>query len=571
MSPQIVVTTNEVPGGGSGVPTGTGTAFVAGATDAGPPPTGPGYVKCLSLTDYTNAFGPRSSTSSTLYDWLDEFFADGGQAAFVSRATDTTATTAQLTTFDGNGHPTVNVNALTAGVGGNSTYIQITAGTGPTFSASAGANQTVLSNVSSFANIGVGTPITGTGVPANTYVSALSAASATVTLTNAVSAGGAGLNETLTPGNYTVLVENSLGATLETHGPYYTTAALIADTSSGLVTFAQSAGGGFTSDCPTTTAATALAGGANASDLTDSSHVTALTNLPSTLGPGQVALPGKTSSTAWSGLLSHAAANNRFAILDMTDSSSDSSIIGQAQQLGSNANASYGMIIQGSLVLPGLTPGTTRTVPGSSAVCALRARMASTLNNNAAPAGPRWGLSRPIGFTEYYGPLPPQSSSSGAFQQADVNSLEAAGVNVFANYYGTLCLFGFVTPVSKNTDAIYWQATASCERMNLIALSQAAMAPYLFQTIDGAGTTISAMNGDLQAIVQNEWGNNALYGATAALAGSVLTAPPVNTAQTAAAGQLNAQLFVRISPFADTVSISISVVPLTQSVPQQGS
>lgn len=569
--PQISITTNEVPGGGTGVPTGTGTAFVAGAADAGPPPSGPAAVKCQSLNDYTNAFGPRTSTSATLYDWLDEYFSDGGQLAYVARTTDATATTAQLTLSDSNPHPTVSVLALTPGVGGNNTFIQVTTSTGPTFTASAGANQTVLSNVSSFANIGVGTPITGVAVPANTFVTSFSVGSATVTLSNAVGSAGAGLSDTFTPGNYSVLVENSGGTILETHGPYFTTAQLFADTTSQYVTFSQSAGGGFTSNTPATLAATALAGGANANDLTDTSHVNALTNFVGSLGAGQVALPGKTSLTAWQGLLSHAAANNRFAVLDMTDSSVDNTIIGQAQQLGTNANASYGMMIQGSVILPGLTPGTTRTVAGSAPVCALRARMAATTNNNAAPCGPRWPLNRPIGFTEYFGPIPPLNTTAGAFQQSDVNTLEAAGVNVFANYYGTLCLFGFVTPVSKNTDAVYWQATASTERMNLVSLATQAMAPYLFQVIDGQGTTLSALSGDLQAIIQSEWLNNALFGDTAQLAGSVVTAAPVNTPVTAAAGQLNAQMFVRISPYADTVNITISVVPLTQSVPSQGS
>lgn len=571
MSPQVIISSNEVPGGGTGVPTGTGTAFVAGACDAGPPVGGPAYVKCLSLNDFTNAFGPRTSTSATLYDWLDEFFSDGGQTAYVTRTTDSTASTAQLTVNDGNAHPTVSILASTPGVGGNNSFIQILTGSNPTFTASAGANQSVLSNVSSFANVGVGTPITGVGVPANTYVTAFSVGSANITLSNPVGSAGAGLNDTFTPGNYTVQVQNSGGSVLETHGPYFTTAQLFADTTSAFVTFQQSAGGGFTTNCPTTLAATALAGGANANDLTDTSHVNALANFPSTLGAGTVCLPGKTSTTAWQGLLAHAAANNRFAVLDMTDSSNDNTIIGQAQQLGTNSNASYGMMIQGSLILPGLVPNTTRTVPGSSAIAALRARVASTTNNNAAPAGPRWPLSRPIGFTEYFGPVPPLNSTPGVFAQTDVNTLEAAGVNVFANFFGTLCLFGFVTPVSKSVDTIYWQATASCERMSLIAQAQAAMSPYLFQVIDGAGTTLSAMNADLAAIIQREWTNNALYGDTAQDAGAVVTDPPVNTAQTAAAGQLNAQMFVRISPYADTVNITISVVPLTQSVPQQGS
>lgn len=558
--PQISIVTNEVPGGGSGVPTGPGTAFVAGATDAGPPPGGPAYVKCQSLSDYTNNFGPRSATSATLYDWLDEFFSDGGAIAYVARATGATGTTATLNANDVVGGASIVVNALTLGVGGNSTYIQVVPATGPTFTASAGANQVNLNNPTSIANVGIGTPITGIGVPANTYVTAVS--SAQIQLSNPVGSAGAGLNQTFTPGNITVLVQNALGQTIESQGPFFTNDALAASTSS-IVDFVKAG----TRLPAGPISSTPLSGGANPTDLTDASHVAALAVFPPTLGPGTVCLPGKTSLTAWNGLLSHAAQNNRFAVLDMVDTSSAVSAIGQAQALGSNANASYGMFIQGSAILPGLVPGANRTVPGSAPVAAARARVASTPNNNQAPAGPRWGLNRIIGFTQYFGAVPAQNSTPGSFSQNDVNAMSAAGVNCFANYYGAMCLFGFVTPVPSTSDAIYWQATASCERMNLVAKVTAAMSPYLFQVIDGAGSTISAMNADIQRIIHDEWTANALYGDTASTAGAVVTAAPVNTPATAAAGQLNAQLYVRISPYANSVNITVSVVPLTQSVP----
>src|SRR5581483_11822843 len=128
---------------------------------------------------------------------------------------------------------------------------------------------------------------------------------------------------------------------------------LIADTSSAYVTFAQSVAGGATQNLPAVLAATPLVGGADASDLTDASHVGALANFPAQLGPGTVALPGKTSTTAWNGLLAHAQANNRFAVLDMVDATSSSTVIAAAGQLGTPNNASYGMFIQGSLTLPG--------------------------------------------------------------------------------------------------------------------------------------------------------------------------------------------------------------------------
>lgn len=560
--PQINIVTNEV-NAASGIPSGTGTAFIAGSTDAGPLPGGAGYVRVASLTDFINNFGPRSTTNATVYDWLDEFFGDGGTLAYVARVDNGTGSKANLILRDGAAASSVVVSALTSGVGGNSTYVDVDLVTGPSFTASAGSNQATISSVSSFVNLGVGTFVTGPGIAANTFVSAINAASAQATLSTAVGSAGAGTNVSLTPVGVNVLVKNSAGVTLEAHGPFYTTASILADTTSFFVAFTA----GASNSLPIATLAVPLAGGANPTGTTDTDHVNALASFQSALGAGTVALPGKTSTTAWTGLLAHGAANNRFAVLDMVDSSSVPSIIGQAQGLGSNGNASYGMFIQGSAILPGITPNTTRTVAGSAPVAAVIARVANT-NTNRAPAGPSWPMSKTIGFTQYFGPVPSLSSSPGSFAQSDVNALSAAGVNVFANYYGALCLFGFVTPVAKTADAIFWEATASRERMTIAAKATVAMAPYLFSTIDGAGLVLADLNGDLQAILHDEWASNSIYGDSVQDAGSVLTGPPVNTAATAAAGQLNAQIYAKLSPYADTVNLTISIVQLTQQVPQ---
>jgi hypothetical protein len=144
--------------------------------------------------------------------------------------------------------------------------------------------------------------------------------------------------------------------------------------------------------------------------------------------------------------------------------------------------------------------------------------------------------------------------------------MEQGGINCFANFYGTLCLYGFVTPVPQTTDAVYWQSSATCERMSLVNDGSAAVAPFLFDTIDGAGNTISAFTAALKTVLQNHWSAGALYGTTAADAGVVNVGPPINTPATAAAGQLNANLQVRISPYADSVLVVITTVPLTATV-----
>jgi phage tail sheath protein FI len=58
----------------------------------------------------------------------------------------------------------------------------------------------------------------------------------------------------------------------------------------------------------------------------------------------------------------------------------------------------------------------------------------------------------------------------------------------------------------------------------------------------------------------------ALYGATPADAFFVETGPAVNAPATIAAGELRAQVSMRVSPSAEVVRIDVVKIPVTQSI-----
>jgi hypothetical protein len=552
MSPLgVTATTNEQLQAGAGIPVGTGTLFIAGVCDQGPPVfSATTYVKCQSIGDYIAAFGPRTSTSATLYDSLDLFFQEQGSVAYVVRVTDNTATAATLTLSDAIPHPTVTVTAASPGLAGNNIKAAVTSATAATFTANTSSGSPNLAVVSSFANLGVGTPITGTGIPANTYILSVNTGAGTAVLTANATATATGV--TITPSKFTVTLTDLSGNVLETHGPFSSTAALFADTSA-YVTFTQSAGSGFTTNAPATLAATALSGGADASDLTDASHVAALASFPPTLGPGTVCLPGKTGNTIWAGLDAHAQANNRFAVKAVADSPTAATLIASIGSYGTSANASYGLFVTSTVIVPGITPGTTRTVPAETVVAALRAQVAATGNDNQAPIGRDWPLRYVTGFTNTY-------------SDADMNTLNTAGINTFANRYGVLCLFGFSTPVSSSNDLIFWQAAPAIERMSLVARGAQILEGFMGAPLDGRSLSITHAQGLLQGLIADDWANGALFGESATDAGSVLVGPPINTPTTMQAGQLNANMKVRISPFAQAITLTITSIPITQTV-----
>jgi hypothetical protein len=538
MSPIGVTVTNTEAQTPSGPPTTTGVAFFVGLADEGP--TTP--VGVNSIAAAAAVIGPRSSTNSVLYDALDAFFHEGGTYAYIVRVDDNTAVAAALTLNDATPHPTVVVTADTPGIDGDNVYVAVIRGSGTTFTGTTTSTSPTVSAVSSFANIGVGTPVSGTGIPAGTYVSAVNPGASTLTLSANATASGTGV--TITPATFTVEIEDSAGDILESHGPYITTAQLIADTSSEYVTFSQSSGSGNTTNVPVASSAAALTGGANPNDISASSYAAALNNIPASLGPGQVAVPGQSNATVWAALAAHAYTNNRYALIDLADNSSASAVVAA---LAGNIGQHTGHVlpVAGSPIIPGVTPGTTRTVAASAVAAALCARVAATGNDNQMPCGINWPLNYVTGFTETY-------------NTADTNTLEAAGINTWANRYGTLCLFGFVSAAA--TDKVFWQANCGRERMALTADALEDAEGYLFDPIDGQGLTVAALAGKLQGTIAAHWAAKALFGANATDAGSVDTSG--NTPTTAAAGQLLATLTVNLTESALQVPITIVYEPL---------
>jgi hypothetical protein len=538
------------------VPTNAGTAFIVGLADRGPTTA----KLCASFAQFVSSFGPRTTGSSVLYDSVETFFREGpnGAVCWVARVSDNTAAAATGTLNDGlpAPKPTVLVTALTPGLDGNNTYVEVTNQSTTTFTGNTATN-TTLSNISSFTNLAAGVKVTGAGISAGTYIVSVNTGAGTAVLSQATTATATGV--TITPYKFTVKIEDSSGNVLETHGPYQTTAQLFADATSLLVVFSQSAGSGFTTNQPATAAAAALTGGADASDITDTSYVTTLTAFGPELGPGQVLAPGRTTSAVWTGLLAHAAANNRHALLDIADQTTAAATVSQAATLPTAANATYGSAYAPQCTIPGTgtTPTVSRTVPASAVAAALWAQVHATGNDNQMPAGVGWPLSFVTGFTE-------NTNANGGWSQTDLNTLVVGGVNGFTVQFGVPCLYGDRTPVPPTTDAIFWSAAASRERMALVADCQRAGEPFVFKPIDGKGVLVAKLVGDLQGVIQNHWLTNALYGATAVDAGSV--DPTGNTLASEQAGNLIATLRVRISPPAESVQLALIEVPISQTV-----
>lgn len=309
---------------------------------------------------------------------------------------------------------------------------------------------------------------------------------------------------------------------------------------------------------PIASAAVPLAGGSDdRASVTDAHRIAALNRIPSGSGPGQVSIPGATTSVAHIGVALHAAANNRFAILDAPNSLLKSDLVAASTAARGGLTSlqeTYCFLVEGWVVIPGLTTGTTRTVPPSAVVAALMAaRDAVTGNPNDPAAGvngvPSYllGLARPN------------------WSDTDRGELNDAGVNVFRDVAGSQRLYGYRTLVEENSTEGGWLGAGNARlRMAILSDADAAAESFVFSQITKA--KIAEYNGVLSGMLLGYYNIGALFGDTPDQAFAVDTGPTINTPDHLAERRLSALVAVRMSEFAEVVYMEFVKIPVNEEL-----
>lgn len=305
---------------------------------------------------------------------------------------------------------------------------------------------------------------------------------------------------------------------------------------------------------PAVVAATSLTGGTDDRASVIESHWTsALGVFTRSLGPGQVSAPGRTTQASGSALLAHAQANNRVALLDLPDTATVGTLTSAAALLRADGNADYGAAFGPWVQVPGIVPGTTRTVPYSAVQAGLESRRDQIGNANIAAAGGEW----PLVFVV---------SLNVTFSDADRETLLRAGLNTAKSVYGTLETYGYRTLVDPLTKPNAVQFNHSRLRMAISAQGEAIGENFVFDQIDGRGLKAGEFGNAITGMLLEYYNAGALYGETPDQAFRVDVGPAVNTTVTIAAGELHAAASVRMSPHAEAVYIEFIKTPITQSV-----
>jgi phage tail sheath protein FI len=303
---------------------------------------------------------------------------------------------------------------------------------------------------------------------------------------------------------------------------------------------------------------TALAGGTSPATA-DADFQAALDRLVSSLGPGQVAMPGHTTDTRHLQLVNHALANQRHALLDLPNTATVATVTASAQAADAAPNKAgrWASAYWPWAIAPGLTPFSTRIIPWSAIQAGMCAKVDAAGNPNVPVAGVQNGAAQwATGI----------SQDTSVIGDTNRGSLNDNGVNVVMMILGTPTTWGNRTLRTFSEDPTWLQASGSRLAMAIAALGGAIMLGYVHGQIDGKRVMQGHMQSDLGGMLGALFDDGALYGNTPDEAYAVNAGPSINSLANLALGKVKASLSFKASPGADQVTLELVRVALTQGV-----
>lgn len=272
-------------------------------------------------------------------------------------------------------------------------------------------------------------------------------------------------------------------------------------------------------------------------------------------GPGQYAIPGASTTEEWEGILGLAESWGRDAVLDFPDTADEATLTTLANSVRLPGRNGAGFA--GWLREPG-PAGLPKTVAPSLAVCALIAvwdRASGGLGQNKPVAGSRRGIfSRCLGVSQDW-------------SDPDTRTrLNAAGVNLIRDRFPGVMVYGWRSLADPSSESGWVNFGHRRLETALEAKINAALDSYTFEEIDGEGNLLK----EAQAVVETQvlhpyWEEGSLYGPTFNDAAKV-DITTVNDAATAQDRQLNINVTVVESEFAEEINVNIIKNLITEGV-----
>jgi hypothetical protein len=285
--------------------------------------------------------------------------------------------------------------------------------------------------------------------------------------------------------------------------------------------------------------------------ITATHYVAALARFDKGLGDGAVAIPG-VGSTVHAGLIAHADANNRIALLSAAINSSKATLINLSTALDARRAGLFAPWVR----VPALYSG-SKTISPEGFVAAARAKAHERTGPWQAAAGE---VSKATYVT-----APDQ-----VFTVDDAVDLDTAKVSVIRTMAGSTRLYGWRS-LANDTDN--WAFLTGADVINRVATaSLAGLEQYVFGVIDSSGHLLSAVRGTLVGVVQPMGDAGGLFahydveGKQVDPGWSVDTDASINTVPVLAQNQVLARVGVRVSPTAALILLTVTKAAVTAAL-----
>jgi FlaG/FlaF family flagellin (archaellin) len=279
-------------------------------------------------------------------------------------------------------------------------------------------------------------------------------------------------------------------------------------------------------------------------------YVTALVRFEIGLGDGAVAIPG-IGPTVHAGLIAHADANNRIALLVEARTADKATLTGTAGALDA---LRAGLFAPWVRVPDGF--GGTKTISPEGYVAAARAK--------AHAIGP-WKAAAGEDSKARYVVAPDV-----VYTAAEGNDLDGAKVNVIRTVAGRVRLYGWR---SLSADFDNWGYLQNADVVNrVVTQAYAQLEPYIFDVIDAKGHLLGKIEGTLTGIVipmADADGLFARYADDSSLVDPgyrVTVSGTLNPVASLAQNQVLATLGIRVSPTAALVQLTVTKAAVTAAL-----
>lgn len=268
------------------------------------------------------------------------------------------------------------------------------------------------------------------------------------------------------------------------------------------------------------------------------------------LGNGSVAIPG-VGTSVHSALINHASANRRIALLSHNETATATDLKTTAAALNSEYAGLFAPWVQIS------TPIGTKFTSPEGYVAAVRNRAHIEAGPWRAPAG-QIAVARSVIGLKY------------EYDRTVGDDLDFNKVSAIRRINNTVRLYGWR---SLSSDVSNYALLIGRDTLNsLVWASESRLEQYVFQTVDGKGQLLSAINGTLVGILEPIRQAGGLYerfadnGDLIDPGYLVETGSTVNTIENLANNEVKARVSVRVSPSAALISVTIVKVGLLSNL-----